>query len=62
MITINLDESINGYRVDIHDWKEGHTHKEDTERRIDALQIILNFVKEECEKEVKLIQEGGRLQ
>ena len=60
MVNVTIDEAINGYIVNIFDWKEGKGHKEVCERRIDALQIVLNYVKKECEKEVKLIQEGGK--
>lgn len=62
MISITIDEAVNGYTVSVFDWNSVKKHKEICERKIDALQIVLNYVKKECEKEVKLIQEGGKLQ
>jgi hypothetical protein len=59
MIDITINEAINGFIVSVFDWKEGKGYKEICERKIDALQIVLNYVKKECEKEVKLIKEGG---
>lgn len=60
MIQITIDEAINGYVVNVSNFKNGAFYKEICERKIDALQIVLNYVKKECEKEVKLIQEGGK--
>jgi hypothetical protein len=63
MMTIQIDEAVNGFMVYIDDSKSIlKPYKEVCERKIDALQIVLNRVKAECQKEVKLIEEGGRLQ
>jgi len=58
MINIILDEAINAYIVTIQDIKEGHTHKEIAERKIDALKIIGDYVKKETMKEVNFITGG----
>lgn len=58
MINITVDEAINGYFVSAYDWSNNKGFKEICERKIDALQIVSNFVKNECEKEALLITGG----
>ena len=60
-VYIDIKEAINGYTVT---FSEGYVkiHREICDRRIDALQIVLNRVKQLAEEEVRLIQEGGKLQ
>lgn len=60
MITITLDEAVNGYIVNLNNWSECKYHKEVCERKIEALEIISNFIKKEVEKEANFIKEGGQ--
>ena len=43
-LKIEITEAINGYRVDISDFKEGTWHHENTERLSDALAIAENYI------------------
>jgi len=59
MTTITIDEAINGYTVSIFNWYDGTKYKENCERRIDALQIVSDYLSKEMKKELLLITKGA---
>ncbi len=60
-IQINITEAVNGYRVDIRDFKEANFHHENTETAIETLQVVKRFVDELLQKEGEFLREVTHL-
>lgn len=59
MITITIDEAVNGYMVTIFDWKDSKRHREVCEREIDAWDIVRRYSERQVEKGLQRIRNAS---
>jgi hypothetical protein len=56
MITITIDEAVNGYMVSIFEWKDSKRYREMCECEIDAWDIIRRHSEKQIEKRLQRIK------
>ena len=59
MITITIDEAINGFMVTIFEWSGGDRHREICEREVDAWEIIRRYSERQVEKGFQKIRNAS---
>lgn len=55
MITISVDDAVNGFIVTIHDRNEHKPHREICEREIDAWEIVRNYALRRVKENVEYL-------
>jgi len=60
-LTINIDEAVNSYRLDIFDSKEGqYVVKENPETKIEMLTTVINYLNDLRDDELQNLNNAWR--
>jgi len=59
MITIHIDDYVNGFTLRGFDNKDGYFLNEIHEERVEVLKVLLSWVDKEVKKEILMRQQGS---